>query len=200
MGCDSNRLKTSIVTGFDNELPLVLMISMNESIFVFKDECLNREKFEAQSMINAMCLSPDHSLLAVGCQNNGIELWDIENMQMMSTLYATKPIQDLLFCPNRYWLIAANGAKINIWDLETKDCVAEIFGHQMPDVELLCDGTLIEKIHSGPKIKQRRSKRKRTRRMLIKPNCLRFSCDGKNLFVGCTDGAINIYRVLDSLW
>ncbi len=52
---------------------------------------------------------------------------DLNEGKHLCTLEAIDTINALVFSPNRYWLCAAAGPKIKIWDLESK---AEVRGRK----------------------------------------------------------------------
>ena len=74
----------------------------------------------------------------------------------------------LTFSPNRYWLCAASGPAIKIWDLEGKVIVDEC----RPDV-------------IGPSGK-------------VQVNCLSlaWSANGQTLFAGYSDNVIRVWQVV----
>ena len=45
-------------------------------------------------------------------------LWDLAEGKRLYSLDAGDIIHALVFSPNRYWLCAATGSSIKIWDLE----------------------------------------------------------------------------------
>jgi guanine nucleotide-binding protein subunit beta-2-like 1 protein len=53
-------------------------------------------------------------------------LWDLNEGKHLYTLEAGDIIESLTFSPNRYWLCAAAGPMIKIWDLESKNVVDEL--------------------------------------------------------------------------
>jgi len=53
-------------------------------------------------------------------------LWDLTEGRHLSSLDAGDTIHALVFSPVRYWLCAATASTIKIWDLESKNCVAEL--------------------------------------------------------------------------
>merc|ERR1712076_316859 len=77
-------------------------------------------------------------------------------------------INSLTVSPNRYWLCAATGASIKIWDLEGKIIVDEL------KPEVLSTSTKAEA-----------------------PSCtsLAWSADGQTLFAGYTDNLIRVWQV-----
>jgi guanine nucleotide-binding protein subunit beta-2-like 1 protein len=92
-------------------------------------------------------------------------LWDLNEGKHLYTLHANEIINSLAFSPNRYWLCAATGPNVKIWDLESKSLVDEIH----PEV--------IGTIGSLDCIS------------------LSWSADGQTLFAGYTDNLIRVYDV-----
>merc|ERR1712142_994282 len=78
------------------------------------------------SRINCVTVSPDGSLCASGGKDGKAILWDLNEGGSLSTLDAGKEISALTFSPNRYWLCAATGSSVKIWDLESKLIVDEL--------------------------------------------------------------------------
>lgn len=73
--------------------------------------------------LNTVTVSPDGSLCASGGKDGQAMLWDLNEGKHLYTLDGTDIINALCFSPNRYWLCAATGASIKIWDLESKSVV-----------------------------------------------------------------------------
>ncbi|EGD78815.1 guanine nucleotide binding protein [Salpingoeca rosetta] len=76
--------------------------------------------------LNTVTVSPDGSLCASGGKDGQAMLWDLTDSRHLSTLDAKDMINALVFSPNRYWLCAAAGPAVKIWDLETKELVHEL--------------------------------------------------------------------------
>ncbi|KAA3671523.1 uncharacterized protein DEA37_0003770 [Paragonimus westermani] len=53
-------------------------------------------------------------------------LWDLTANKYLYTLNSGGVINSLCFSPNRYWLCAAVGPSIKIWDLENKVLADEL--------------------------------------------------------------------------
>jgi len=121
--------------------------------------------------LNTVTVSPDGSLCASGGKDGMAMLWDLNEGKHLYTLPSEgnpEMINALCFSPNRYWLCAACGPSIKIWDLESKSVVDDL----KPEVVTL-----------GAKAKP--------------PSCisLAWSADGQTLFAGYTDNLIRVWEV-----
>ncbi|KAF7464810.1 Hypothetical predicted protein [Marmota monax] len=68
----------------------------------------------------------DGSLCASGGKDGQAMLWDLNEGKHLYTLDGGDIINALCFSPNCYWLCAATGPSIKIWDLEGKIIVDEL--------------------------------------------------------------------------
>jgi len=127
--------------------------------------------------VNTVTVSPDGSLCASGDKSGQAMLWDLNEGKPLSHLDATSPINDLCFSPNRYWLCAATqNGNIRIWDLESKQVVAELtLGEQEEQAEQRRDG----------RVKRPAS-----------CNCICWSTDGFTLYAGYSDNRIRVWKLL----
>jgi len=118
--------------------------------------------------INTVTVSPDGSLCASGGKDGSAMLWDLNEGKHLYTLGGNDVINALAFSPNRYWLCAAVGPIVKIWDLEDKTAVDEL------------------------KLDITSSNSKKS-----PPQCisLAWSTDGQTLFAGYTDNIIRVWRV-----
>merc|ERR1739847_17370 len=127
--------------------------------------------------INSVTVSPDGSLAASGGKDGNAYLWDLgENTK--NPLHILEPgeeISTLVFSPNRYWLCAASGSSIKIWDLEHKKLVNDL-------------KPIIESEGHGDKVP-------------ALPNCLSlaWSTDGQTLYAGYTDNKIRVWELQTSV-
>jgi len=122
--------------------------------------------------INYVALSPDGSLCASGGKDGKAMLWDLNEGKPLSQLDGGgDEINALNFSPNRYWLCAATGSSIKIWDLESKTVVAEL----NPDIR-----------DQGKKA------------VPIRCTCLQWSHDGHLLFAGFTDNVVRVWQLSSS--
>jgi len=117
--------------------------------------------------LNTVTLSPDGSLCASGGKDGRAMLWDLNEGKHLYTPENAEIINSLVFSPNRYWLCAATGPSIKVWDLESKNEVESL----RPEVP----GTAT----SEP------------------PQCtsLAWSADGQTLFAGYSDNLIRVWQV-----
>eukprot|EP01060_Flectonema_neradi_P008829 TRINITY_DN1631_c0_g1_i1.p1 TRINITY_DN1631_c0_g1~~TRINITY_DN1631_c0_g1_i1.p1 ORF type:complete len:318 (+),score=70.26 TRINITY_DN1631_c0_g1_i1:48-1001(+) len=118
--------------------------------------------------VNTVTMSPDGSLCASGGKDGTAMLWDLNKGEHLYSLDGADVIHELVFSPNRYWLCAATGSAIKIWDLESKQTVAELVP-ELPDMG----------------------------RRAMKPECisLAWSADGSVLYSGYTDNTIRVWGV-----
>jgi len=126
-----------------------------------------------KGVINTVTVSPDGSLAASGASDGKAILWDLGDSASnpLHTLDGGEHgITKIIFSPNRYWLCAACGPSVKIWDLEEKQLVEEL-KVQVADEG---DGT-----------------------STALPNCisLAWSQDGMTLFAGYTDNVIRVWEL-----
>jgi len=121
--------------------------------------------------INTVTVSPDGSLCASGGKDGTAMLWDLNEGRHLSSLEADDVINALVFSPIRYWLCAATGSEIKIWDLESKVCVGKLK-------------------YENPRVPGKRNK-------AVPVQCisLAWSADGVTLFAGYTDGVVRVWQV-----
>jgi len=118
--------------------------------------------------VNSVTVSPDGSLCASGGKDGTAMLWDLTEGRHLSSLDAGDIIHALVFSPIRYWLCAATASTIKIWDLESKNCVAEL----KPEWPA-----------ASPKA------------VPIQCISLAWSANGNTLFAGYTDNVIRVWTV-----
>jgi len=119
--------------------------------------------------VNTVTVSPDGSLCASGGKDGTAMLWDLNEGRHLSSLDAGDIIHALVFSPIRYWLCAATASTIKIWDLESKQCVADLTPEDM--VEMSKTAVPIQCIS------------------------LTWSADGGTLYGGYTDNIIRVWQV-----
>lgn len=128
---------------------------------------LKTNHFGHSGYLNAVTVSPDGSLCASGGKDGKAMLWDLNEGKHLYTLEGHDVINSLCFSPNRYWLCAAVGQTIKIWDLEDKK--------------------IVDELKLEPKEKGK----------MAPGQCisLAWSSDGQTLFSGYEDGDIRVWQV-----
>eukprot|EP01121_Diplochlamys_sp_Union-15-3_P020895 TRINITY_DN82_c0_g1_i4.p1 TRINITY_DN82_c0_g1~~TRINITY_DN82_c0_g1_i4.p1 ORF type:complete len:318 (-),score=55.18 TRINITY_DN82_c0_g1_i4:60-1013(-) len=76
--------------------------------------------------VNAVAVSPDGSLCASGGKDGTAMLWDLNEGKHLYSLEGGDIINTLVFSPNKYWLCAGTDSSIKIWDLESKQVIADL--------------------------------------------------------------------------
>ncbi|KAI8381231.1 guanine nucleotide-binding protein subunit beta-2-like 1 [Radiomyces spectabilis] len=117
--------------------------------------------------INTVAISPDGSLCASGGKDGVIMLWDMNESKHLYSLEANGEVHSLVFSPSMYWLAAAVGSSVKVWDLEKKELVDAV----SPDVS-----------PSGS-------------RKVPDALSLAWSADGSALFSGFSDNLIRVWHV-----
>jgi guanine nucleotide-binding protein subunit beta-2-like 1 protein len=123
--------------------------------------------------VNSVTVSPDGSLCASGGKDGTAMLWDLNEGRHLSSLDAGDIIHALVFSPIRYWLCAATASTIKIWDLESKNCVAEL----------------------KPEPSSNTTANAKSKAVPIQCISLAWSANGNTLFAGYTDNIIRVWRV-----
>lgn len=126
---------------------------------------LKTNHFGHTGYLNCVTVSPDGSLCASGGKDGQAMLWDLNEGKHLYTLEAADIINALTFSPNRYWLCAATGPSIKIWDLEGKVVVDELRPETIQPAE-------------PPQCIS-----------------IAWSSDGQTLFAGYTDKIIRVWQV-----
>lgn len=150
--------------------PLIVSGSWDKTVKVWNlSNCKLRTTHKGHNgYVNAVSVSPDGSLCASGGKDGTAMLWDLNDRRHLYSLEAGDVINALCFSPNRYWLCAATGSNIKIWDLESKMIVCEL----KPEFTEMGKHSLV-------------------------PQCisLAWSADGQYLFSGHTDNHIRVWQV-----
>merc|ERR1712115_725892 len=151
--------------------PLIVSAGWDKVVKVWN---LNHCKLRTNLMghtgyVNSVTVSPDGSLCASGGKDGTAMLWDLNEGRHLSSLDAGDIIHSLVFSPIRYWLCAATASTIKIWDLESKQCVADLSPSDMREM--------------GKKA------------VPIQCISLAWSADGATLYGGYTDNIIRVWQV-----
>jgi len=117
--------------------PIIVSASWDRTVKVWQltDEFKLRKNLVGHTgYINAVTVSPDGSLCASGGKDGTAMLWDLNEGKHLYSLDADDIINSLTFSPNRYWLCAGTNSGIKIWDLESKNVVADLT-HTVPNFQ-----------------------------------------------------------------
>merc|ERR1712018_453308 len=154
----------------NNQNPTIVSCGWDKYVKVWSlQNCkLKTDHIGHTGYLNTVTMSPDGSLCASGGKDAKAMLWDLNDGKHLYTLDHADTINALTFSPNRYWLCAATGPSIKIWDLESKNMVEEL----RPEVPG-------NSPRAGP------------------PQCLSmaWSSDGQTLFAGYSDNVIRVWQV-----
>lgn len=121
-----------------------------------------------QGYLNTAGISPDGSICATAGKDGNIMLWNLNSGAHLFTLNAGGVVNALAFSPNRFWLCAAAGGSVKVFDLQSTSVVDE----------------LVADIQEGD-----------NRRSPAECLCLAWSADGNRLYGGYTDNHIRTWRV-----
>uniref|UniRef100_A0A1I7ZHY0 Small ribosomal subunit protein RACK1 n=1 Tax=Steinernema glaseri TaxID=37863 RepID=A0A1I7ZHY0_9BILA len=155
--------------------PIIVSAGWDKAVKVWNlSNCrLKTNHYGHTGYINNLTVSPDGSLCASGGKDGNAMLWDLNDGNHLYTLPGSEIINSLTFSPNRYWLCAAAGSVIKIWDLENKSVVDE----------LKIDSTTTSA---------------RGNKVAPQVTSLAWSNDGQTLYAGFTDNVIRVWRVFTS--
>merc|ERR1712076_138853 len=168
--CSSSRDKFSPV----NTNPVIVSGGWDKTVKVrYLSSFQLKTNFHGHTgYINSVTVSPDGSLAASGGKDGKAYLWDLgENTNNpLHILDPSEEINTLVFSPNRYWLCAASGPAIKIWDLEHKKLVNDL----KPEQPIETEG-------ATPAL----------------PLCLSlaWSTDGQTLYAGYDDNKIRVWEM-----
>merc|ERR1712014_290993 len=112
----------------NNQNPIIVSCGWDKYVKVWSlQNCkLKTNHIGHTGYLNTVTMSPDGSLCASGGKDAKAMLWDLNDGKHLYTLDHADTINALCFSPNRYWLCAATGPSIKIWDLESKNMVEEL--------------------------------------------------------------------------
>merc|ERR1712111_336583 len=112
----------------NNQNPIIVSCGWDKYVKVWSlQNCkLKTNHIGHTGYLNTVTMSPDGSLCASGGKDAKAMLWDLNDGKHLYTLDNNDIINALCFSPNRYWLCAATGPSIKVWDLESKNMVEEL--------------------------------------------------------------------------
>lgn len=135
--------------------------------------------------VTSVAVSPDGSLCASGGKDGKAMLWDLNESKHLSALEAGDAINALVFSPTNYWLCAATASSIVVWNLETRDKLAEV----KLKVAAADEPAPVAAAGAAP------TKVKISKALPIQVTSLCWNSDGSILYAGYTDNKIRVYQV-----
>src|SRR5262249_28582179 len=87
--------------------------------------------FNHPATVNSVAFSPDGKIVATGCKDGNIRLWDIANGKLLTTLKRhNAQVNSLAFSPDSKKLVTASfDNSIKLWDLATGQELMRFSGH-----------------------------------------------------------------------
>lgn len=129
-GADSTEGHTDWVScvNFNPMSPQIISCGWDKKVKVWDlTNCKLRTNYIGHTgNVNCVTVSPDGSLCASGGKDAQAMLWDLTEDKHSFTFDAGAPINALCFSPSRYWLCAAAGNRVVIWDLGSKQKQCEL--------------------------------------------------------------------------
>ncbi|VEL10827.1 unnamed protein product [Protopolystoma xenopodis] len=151
------------------ENPIIVSCGWDKMVWNLATYRLSTNHIGHTGYLNTVTVSPDGTLCASGGKDGQTMLWDLDANKFLYTLNGCGIINALCFSPNRYWLCAAIGPAIKIWDLKKKTLFEEL----APQSYSTTAGE-------------------------VEPTCLSlaWSADGQTLFAGYADHAIRVWQIM----
>lgn len=102
------------------------------------------------SQVLSVAFSPDGKLLATGDVNHEIHVWQVaDGEQILTCKVDAGWLWCVAFSPNGRWLASSANCTVNLWDIQTRECIKSFSGYTdrvfsvafSPDGRLLASGS-----------------------------------------------------------
>lgn len=123
--------------------------------------------------------------LASGGKDGNIMLWNVNEGSFLKHKEHTASINQVLFSPVKYWIVAATDNGVLVWDLPKDKIIARLTVHDDEDEEE--EDNKDEKDEKDKKIRKKRD---------IPCVSIAWNKDGTLLFAGFADNHIRVYEVV----
>ena len=108
--------------------PIVVSGSWDNTVKVWnvnEGKCVRTLSGHTNS-VSTVTVSPDGSLCASGSKDGSALLWDLNSGEKLFDIDAGSAINQIAFSPNRFWMCVASEKALQVYDLESKDVIADL--------------------------------------------------------------------------
>ena len=186
-------------------------LSQDRRSVVLRDLDTTQEKkpIEVGTVVNVIAFSPDAAILAIGCNNGTILIWDLEHFRQTARQPEkqqpdSRSIWALEFSPDGNRLVSGEeGGRVRGWDVSTMKVDWKNTEHaaRVNDVSFSHDGTRLATASSDRTVVVWNAVTHERLRTLVgardEVRVVEFSPDGKMLAAAARDGFIRVWRLPD---
>ena len=127
-----------------------------------------------KAQINSLAMPPKTSYLASAGKDGLVIIWNLVDGKFLVQTEVDCPVNVVLFAPQRYWVVLGTEQGIKVWDLYSKEFIADIKATPLDPNQ--------EKSTSP-----------------IACTSLAWNKSGNLLFAGFTDNYIRVYKIVVSV-
>jgi WD40 repeat protein/serine/threonine protein kinase len=163
-----------------------------------------RAIFTHESLVGSAAYSPDGKLLAAGCWDNTVWLWDVPRRKNVAKLQGHKGGPGCLaFSPDGRQLASGSyGNEVLLWDVDARRQIAPLEGHtSMPSsLSFSPDGKLLASASTDGTVRLWDTATQQAVKTFREPRSVILSAvfsprDGKTLATGGSDGTVRLWDV-----